>query len=164
MRNGKTKKSISGAAALVLLGIFAVGILGVLLTGAIVYKELSERSALAYDSRTCVQYLSSKVRQASSSAAVQLSDFGDGDSLLIYEMVHGEPYQTQVYCYDGWLMELFTAADSGMEPEAGEKILPVQTLSLAQTETLLQVEVVDANGLENTFQLTLRGGGGIHEE
>ncbi len=158
MNDRSGKRSISGLAALVLLGVFAAGILTVLLTGADAYKRLTERDAVSYDRRTCVQYLTTKVRQAPAPGAVVLSDFGDGDSLLIRERIDGNEYWTQVYCYNGWMMELFTLADAGLAPEDGEKILPMQSLTMERSGTLLRLATVDAKGTESTVLLALRGG------
>ena len=161
MERRSGKRSISGLAALILLGVFAAGILSVLLTGANAYKRLTERDAASYDSRTCVQYLANKVRQAPAPDSVVLSDFGEGDSLLVREQMNGCEYWTQVYCHDGWLMELFTAADAGLVPEDGEKILPAQHLAAQRSGDLLQIKIVDEHGTEHVVLLTLRGGEGV---
>lgn len=160
MKERSGKRSISGLAALVLLGVFAAGILTVLLSGASAYQRLTERDAQSYDSRTCMQYLATKVRQAPAPDALVLSDFGDGSSLLIQETINGVDYWTQVYCLDSWLMELFTAADAGLAPEDGEKILQIQDLSLERDGNVLQMRIVDASGTESALTLTLRGGEG----
>jgi len=160
MRERSRKRSISGLAALVLLGVFAAGILTVLLSGARAYQRLTERDAQSYDSRTSLQYLATKVRQTPSPDALALSDFGEGDSLLIRETIDGEDYWTQVYCYDGWLMELFTVAEAGLAPEDGEKILPAESLSFHRSGDLLQLQIVDEAGAEHALMLTLRGGEG----
>ena len=163
MRARSGKRSISGLAALVLLGVFAAGILTVLLSGASAYQRLTERDARSHDTRTGLQYLSTKVRQAPAPDALVLSDFGDGNSLLIRETIDGEAYWTQVYCHDGWLMELFTAADGEFSPEDGEQILPARSLSLSEESGLISVTVIDGSGSEIQQYLFLRGGqeGGI---
>lgn len=161
MKQRSGKRSIAGLAALVLLGVFAAGILTVLLAGANTYQRLVERDAVSYDSRTCVQYLATKVRQAPAPGSVVLSEFGDGDSLLIREQIGGAEYWTQIYCYDGWLMELFTAANAGLAPEDGEKILPAEALLLERSGDLLQVDILSASDGRNTLMLSLRGGEGV---
>jgi len=160
MRERSGKRSISGLAALLLLGVFAAGILSVLLGGAGAYRRLTERDRLAYDSRTCLQYVATKLRQAPAPGTVSLSDFGDGDSLVISETVEGEDYCTRVYCHEGWLMELFTAAEGEFEPADGEKIMQARSLTLTQKGDLLRVEIVDGNGRGETLMLYLRGGEG----
>ena len=157
MRDRSGKRSISGLAALLLLGVFAVGILAVLLSGARAYQRLTERDRLAYDSRTCVQYVATKVRQAPAPGAVVLSDFGDGDAMIISEEIEGARYWTQVYCYDGWLMELFCVAGGEFSPEDGEKVLPASDLKVTQQGDLLMISVTDGNGEHLQLRFTLRG-------
>ena len=154
-RNGK--RSISGLAALVLLAVFAAGMLSVLLTGAGVYERLTRTGAAAGSSRTCTQYLAAKVRQAPAPGSVSLSDFHGIPALQIREEINGQPFLTRIYCRDGWLTELFTAADAGLLPEDGEKVLPAQSLSGTQEYGLLQLAVTDENGIPHTLLLSLRG-------
>lgn len=160
MRKRSGKKSISNLATLLLLGLFAAGILAVLLSGAGAYRRLTERDCLMYDSRTCVQYVATKLRQAPCREAVTIADFGDGDSLVVRESIEGMDYVTRVYCHDGWLMELFTADEAGFEPEDGEKIMQAGSLELEKDGDLLKVELVDGNGTASSFALYLRGGEG----
>ncbi len=161
MKQRSGKRSIAGMAALVLLGVFAAGILTVLLTGANGYRCLVERDAVSYDKRTCVQFLATKVRQAPAPGSVVLSAFGESDSLLIREQIGGAEYWTQIYCHDGWLMELFTVAGAGLAPEDGEKILPAEALELERSGDLLRMEVLGADGGRNAVLLNLRGGEGV---
>lgn len=137
-------------AALLVLAIFAVGILSVLLGGAGVYERLSRRDSRAYESRTAVQYLAAKVRQAEQFPRVET--FGGGDALVFCQQIGGREYVTRVYCHDGWLRELFTAADGQLLPEDGEKILPMQTLSARIEGELLTAALYDG---EETHSITL---------
>ena len=160
MRRNNAGTSISGLAALVLLGVFAIGILSVLLSGAEVYRRLTQRDRLAYDSRTCIQYVAMKVRQAPAPGAVVLSEFGGEDCLEIAQPIDGTEYRTRIYCHEGWLMELFALAEEGFAPEDGEKILRVDRFSLTKEGTLLEVDVVEGNGTASSMWLSLRGGEG----
>ena len=163
MRERNKGQFASSLTALLLLGIFAVGILSVLLSGAGAYRRLTQRDQAAYESRTCVQYLATKIRQNPRPDTLALTEFGAGESLLFTQDVRGEEYWVRIYCHDGWLMELFTAAEEGFAPEDGEKIMPIQSLSLQREDDLLRAEVVDANGVEHTLVLALRGGEGAEE-
>jgi hypothetical protein len=157
MKHRKGKRSISGLAALVLLAVFAAGMLSVLLTGAGVYERLTRIGADVGSSRTCTQYLSAKVRQAPAPGSVSLSDFHGLPALQIYEEINGQSFLTRIYCRDGWLMELFTAADAGLSPEDGEKVLPARALSGTLEAGLLQLDVTDETGTAHTLFLSLRG-------
>ena len=151
---------ISGLAALLVFCVFAGGILSVLLSGASAYRRLTERDQMAYDSRTCLQYVATKIRQVSTPDCVLLSEFGDGDALVIVQDYDGSEYWTRVYCYDGWLMELFTSAAGDFTPEDGEKIMEAESLTLMRTGDLLRVIIVDGNGMQVEQTMFLRGGRG----
>lgn len=158
MKHNTSHRSISSLAALLMLLVFAVALLVVLLNGADVYQRLNARDSQSYDSRTCVQYLTTKVRQAQSGEYVEVASFGDGSSLTITEVINGTAFHTQVYCYNGWLMELFTVANAGLLPSDGEKILPAEGLAVYQEEDVLHVFVADVGGESVSVALCLRGG------
>ncbi len=157
MKNFLKKGSISGLAALLLFCVFAIGILSVLLSGAGAYRRLTLRDSRSYDSRTCAQYVATKLRQAPGPESVELAPFGEGDALYIYQEIGGELYLTRIYCHEGWLMELFTAAETEMEPQDGEKILQAQSMALRLEQDLLGLSIVDGSGSPIQLQLSLRG-------
>lgn len=158
MRERGRKRSITDLAPLLLLGIFAMGILAVLLSGAGAYGRLVQRDGAAYDTRTGIQYLATKVRQAPDAGSIAVTEFGQGDCLQITETIEGVAYRTRIYCHDGWLMELFTVAEPGFAPEDGEKILPAEALTLHLDNGLLQAVLTEDSGTETLLQLSLRGG------
>lgn len=155
MKKRVTKEhDISTVAALLLLGVFAVCILSVLLTGAKAYRKLTERDHTSFEQRTCVQYIATKVRQAP--AEVQVEPFGDGDALVLSEKIGDETYLTRVYCHNGYLMELFTSDTDEFAPEDGEQILSAQALSLQLDRDLLTVCVTDEQQQTAELKLSLR--------
>lgn len=158
MKNFFKNGSLSGLVALLTFLLFAISILFVLLNGAGVYRRLTERDQRSYDNRTCVQYLATKVRQASSPTAVSVDTFEEVDSLLISQNIDGSVFVTRIYCYEDWLMELFTIADGDFYPEDGERILPLSQLEISQNSDVLTFVLTDTEG--NTQQLTMSGRGG----
>ena len=157
MKDYKSERSVSTVAALLLLAVFAVGVLGVLLGGAQSYRYLTQRDEATYDSRTCIQYLATKLRQSPQSNVVQIVSFGDGSALLIPETVDGEDYVTRIYCHDGWLMELYSVADGEFSPEDGEKILPASDLTVTRQQDLLVIGITDGNAQALQMKISLRG-------
>lgn len=143
---------------LLISAVFAVCILAVLLGGVQTYQRLALRSSLAYDSRTCTQYLATRVRQASWGDAVSAASFGDGDALVIEQEIGGVTYLTRVYCHDGWLMELFTGDTGDFSPEDGEQILPMEDMDLVSEDGLMTIILTDSGGQTRRLQLQLRGG------
>ena len=157
--DGKDNHIIGGLSVLLLFSLFAVCVLFVLLFGADAYRRVTSRDQAAYDRRTAVQYLSTKVRQTKNGGAVSLlPDAAAGDVLVLAEEAGGEAYVTLIYCYDGWLRELFTAAGADFSPDAGEKLFPAQGLSLELEDGALLCVLNGETGGVLRFTLSLRGG------
>lgn len=142
MKERNNQRSLSGLAALLLLGIFGAGMLFVLLTGTQVYRMMAQRDGLAHDSRIRSQYVATKVRQAPSAEAIGVERFGQGDALVIRQQVQAEPYLTRIYCCDGWLMELFSAKKDSFTPGDGERIVPAECMELEREDDLLRITFV----------------------
>ena len=160
MRKEKSKHYIDTLMGLLAFGVFAGCILSVLLSGAGVYRRLTARDREVYERRSCAQYLSMKLRQAPSADAVSLFDFDGGSALRIKEDIDGREYFSYVYCADGWLRELFAPAQDDFSPDAGEKLIELQSLSFTRQDGRLSVLFTDASGSESHIFLSLRGGEG----
>ena len=76
MKKEQENSKITGLMALLVFAVFAVCVLGVLLTGAGVYKRLVGSGAEDYSRRTAAQYVTTRVRQADRAGSVGLEDFG----------------------------------------------------------------------------------------
>lgn len=139
MREESKRNALSGLVALILMGTFAAAILGVVIAGAEVYQNMLQRDRVTYEQRTRAQYILTKVRQASSPAAVSIESFGKADALVIREYAGDEAYLTRVYCHEGDLMELFAPEQGDFAPGDGEEILPAQGMTLARDGNLLLV-------------------------
>lgn len=157
MRDKQIKHHIDGLVALLLFGVFAACVLVVLLTGADAYRRLTERDQAAYERRTGVQYIATRVRQADHAGGVAVEDFGGTDALILGA---DETYAARVYCYDGWLMELYCLAEEPMEPQDGQRIMEAEALALSLEDGLLEVTLTAAGGTEDTLRLSLRSGDG----
>ena len=135
-RERENNHLIESLAALLLFGVFAACVLSVLLTGAKVYKGLAQRDQYRYQRRTGSQYLATRVRQAE--GPVTITDLQGTPALAFDQEEGGEVYTTWVYCYDGWLMELYAQPGSGMGPEDGAQVLPAEDLELSREDGLLR--------------------------
>nr|WP_325184877.1 DUF4860 domain-containing protein [uncultured Oscillibacter sp.] len=155
MREKQVKHHIDSLAALLLFGVFAACVLVVLFTGADAYRRLTSRDQAAYERRTGVQYIATRVRQSDHAGGVAVEPFGDGDALVLGA---DETYAARVYCYDGWLMELYCLAEEPMEPQDGQRILEAEKLALSLEDGLLEISLTAAGGAEDTLRLALRSG------
>lgn len=157
MKRQGTKHHMDGLLMLLLFGVFAVCVLIVLLTGAKAYRGLTERDRAAYDRRTCVQYIATKVRQGDLAGGVTVEPFGDTAALCLRDP---DGFVTRLYCHEGWLMELYTFADAELEPQDGEKTMPLAGLALTLEDGLLTAELQLDGGVTDTLRLSLRAGEG----
>lgn len=158
MNQRTSRHHMDGLFALLLFGVFAACVLAVLLTGAGAYRRLVQRDQAAYERRTCVQYIATRVRQADRQGGIQVSDFGGVPALVLDQ---GDGYATRVYCCGGWLMELYAAEDAGLAPEDGDQILEIGSLDLSLEGGLLTVEIGAPDGTRDTVTLSLRSGEGV---
>jgi hypothetical protein len=157
MKNrGKTESLL----ALLLLGLFAVCILLVLLSGTEIYRGLTERSRTGYESRTAAQYLATRLRQGDAALSVRLADFGGADALVLTQNVDGILYETRVYCSGGYLRELFIREGTPCAPEDGEAILPLKSMDMTMSGGLLQAELLFSDNSTQRITLAIRSKGG----
>lgn len=157
MTKRRTQQHMSSAAVLVLFAVFAVCVLALLLTGAQVYGRLTQRDDASYTARTAAQYISARVHQSGETSVV-VEEFGGVTALAFYETYGTTPCVTRVYCHDGWLRELFSAADSTLSPADGEKLLALAGLDAALEEGVLTVTLTREDGSVQQLTFALRTG------
>lgn len=141
---------------LVLFGVFAICILAVLFSGAGTYERLVERQQNGYVMRTVPQYITTKVRQADVSCGVSVGEFGGVTALELTELIGDEEYITRIYCYDGYLRELFSAASGSFQPGDGERILEAEQAEFSIEENCLRITITGTDGVKTELKLTLR--------
>ena len=153
MKKKVTQHHMSGLLMLLLFGVFAVCVLAVLLTGARAYRGLTQRDQAAFDRRTCVQYIATRVRQGDVVGSVTVEPFGDTTALALAQ---DGGLITWLYWYDGYLMELYTFADAELSPMDGDQIMPLESLELSLEDGLLTAEIGSGEGVVDTLRLSLR--------
>jgi len=156
MKRTENKTHIESLLVLVLFGIFATCILVVLFTGADAYERLVQNKQEAYEERTIPQYIATKVRQADEAGAVSLGELGGVPALELRELLGNEEYITRIYCYDGYLRELFTASSGMFRPEDGECIMETEQVEFSMEGNHLKIMVTGTDGEAIKLQLTLR--------
>lgn len=154
----KKQSKLTGLLVLVVFALFALCILLVLLTGAKVYDGVVQRGQTAWEYRTAAQYLATRVRQSDAAGALAVEDFGGESALVIRQEIGGEVYATRIYCYEGWLRELFSAENGGFSPEDGEKLLEMAFLRFAWEEGGLSAWFETGVGTKEHLFWNLRSG------
>lgn len=164
MNKNQSRWKIESLMTFLVFGLFSVCVLMLLLMGANVYRRLAVQGQTEYEGRTAVQYLTTKVRQADSLDGIGAEEFGGLESLVRKEEIDGTVYKTWIYCYNGYLMELFASADSGLEPEHGDKILEAKDMKVRLEDGLLQIEITTPQGETESLKLHVRSGKEVSDE
>ena len=142
----ENRNRITQVLAIACLAVFALCVLLVLLTGADAYRKTVDSGEESYERRTALQYLTTRVHQAQT---VDIGIWEDREVLILGESIDAEQYTTRVYCYEGWLRELYAVPGAVLPPTAGEPILEAETFELKQEEDLLTVILDDDTLLLN---------------
>lgn len=147
MRRNGEKIHIDFLLGVLVFGIFAVGIIASLLAGAGAYKRLTERDSAAYDARVCTSYLTTKLRATEPEKISFVEDGApSGGALRISETVEGEEYASYIYCYEGWICELYTVGEYEPDYEFGEKLLEIKGLDMSLEKGIFNADIVTSGG------------------
>ena len=157
MRRKQIQHHIDALVALLLFGVFAACVLAVLLTGADAYRRLTLRDQEASTRRACTQYIATNVRQSDAADNLSVANVQGVPTLILGG---DDEYVTYIYCYGGWLRELYSWSEQPMSPEDGRELVQAEALDLSLADGLLTVRVTDAQGKEDTLLLSLRSEGG----
>ena len=156
MNNKGSGQKTDLLAVLLILCIFSVAILSVLLTGAGSYKNITERDRASQKDQIEVLYISNKLFQAESAESVHIDADSGIDILSIDSFEGGQPHITRVYCYDGWLRELYSDAQYDFDPSDGEKLARMDNLEFDLQDGLLTVDI-QSEGASLTKYFDLKG-------
>jgi len=155
------KNHLGSVLVLLVFAVFVVSVLLVLLTGADVVQKLNERDQRSYDHRTAFQYLTTRIRQADQKGMVDVRDVNGASVLALGEIIEDEPYETLVYCYDGYLYELFIEAGLEMDLEFGEPVLPLADMRCTKANGCIRIEFTMTDGMKQRMTVALRSEGEV---
>ncbi len=140
------KRLINSILPLLVFALFAVTVMTVIIFGARSYRTQTERDDASFTARTAVQYVSTKIRQASNSRSITVEPFGDTVAIVLPAEYDGVEYTTKLYYYDGNLCELFSPSFIEMIPSDGEPVLPMDAMDCLLDDGLLTVTFTYADG------------------
>ncbi len=144
MNRESSRIRLSGLVPLLLFAVLAAAVLTVLMTGAEQYGRLTERDQSTFVTRTAGQYVRTKLRQAGGEIGVDT--FNGSPAVAMRESLNDFACVTWLYCYDGYLRELFALEGEVMSPDAGEKLLEMEALDAAMTDGMLTITLTDSEG------------------
>ena len=156
---------ISSLAPFFLFTCFSVCVLSVLMIGANLYRTQADRDLTDYQKRTVSQYITTRIHQSDSYDACFVGDFetatpqSTGNAFFYTETIDGEQYYTCMYCHDGYLYELFAAADVPPDFSAGEPILQIESLYFIDDGRSIHAMITHMDGIQQKTVVNLRCSG-----
>jgi len=150
------RHTISQVFIFVLLGVFAVMSTFMVLLSAQLYRGIVNQSERSSERRILTSYVANAVRGSDCADAVYTDQRAGVNMLVLSRDVDGETYETLIYCHDGKLCELFTAADQEFEPGYGEEICSAQAFEARISGGLLQIAMTDGAGSDAAIEIALR--------
>ena len=164
MTKAGNRLRIGSVFVLLIFCIFIFSVLLVLLLGARVLQVVSSSGDGAYAKRTCVQYITEKIRHSDSGGAVFVSGFSGDDAdtqtLFLPQEIDGETYYTRIYYYNGGICELFSESGAEAVPADGTLIVECSYITFEQDSSLLGFTVGNSDGSESSMTVCLRSKGG----
>lgn len=147
--------AISGVFIFALLGAFAVLSTLLVLLGARAYRAVTERAALSAEERILLNYPLNKVRMNDCADRIRVDEKDGVPMLVIRHDIDGEWYETSIYCHQGWLYELFAAADDEIPLEEGEPLAAADYFKPELKDGVVSFEVGTGSGIYRA-QVALR--------
>lgn len=145
---------------LTLMLLFAFLALSVALTGTNVYSRINAETEKNTFTRTSALYLQQKLRREDGNSKISLCKMGESDAIVFTHDYDGEEYNTYVYLYDGYLMEVMSPASIEPTPKSGQRLTELSGFSVAEKAqgSALSFTLAEPDGTEDTFIITIRSG------
>lgn len=130
----KQPKQSSPVFALILFVLLLGCILGLVVAGSGLYGSLVNRQVANNSHRASLSYLSTRLYGADQLGAVSIANGPEGSALILQDEDSG--YETQIYLYDGSLVEGYQATGSPLEPSAAQAVAKTDVFSLEKQGNL----------------------------
>lgn len=132
---------------LLLFSMYAVCLIVTIIFGAKVYNSIVENKEESFNKTVALSYITTKVRGCNDEEnTVKVEELDGKDALVISEEFDGEKFETWLYIKDGFLCELFTSAETEINPMAGTDIIPLEKLKVSIKGKKLNIFATDSKG------------------
>lgn len=159
MRNQKVGgQMMSMLFTMLLFLVFVLCALFTVLTGSKVYENIYTRMEADFAGNISLNYIANKVRQGDEAGSISVRQIDGTDVLELEQEVEGMEYVTWIYCYDGYICELFTDTESGLGLSDGLPIIECEGLNLEMSQKILMVETTGWGGSRLFLAVKSEGG------
>lgn len=130
--------------------VLAASSLFLVILAANVYQKSVAWEESNYESRTCLSYVTEKIRQSDENGGITVGTFDGMPCLMLHQTFGEQSYITYLYSYEGQLRELFVQEGVSMKASDGQAILDVDHFAVEeQEEGIFRISCTDENGKES---------------
>lgn len=133
-------------AVLGLLCVFAGCMVIAIMSGAKVYRRISDRDNRAYLYRTTSMYIQQKIKSADNGNNIDVMELDGGHALKITNKLGNEDFITYIYYRDGYLNEQYTTGSAQFNPNAGQKLVKIENIDFSKEDNLIKTTIRMAGG------------------
>lgn len=137
--------------------VFAASSLAVLFLAADLYGTTTKEIQANDQSRTCLSYITQKIRQNDSAGEISIEEIEGTRCLVLPGSYNNAACTTYIYLYDGMLKELFINDGVDISFKTGKAIMEVSSLTMKQIDSgLFQFTFQDIDGTSDSFIISER--------
>ncbi len=145
-------------ALLVLCTVFLTSTIAVAAMGVSAYNSTIKTTDSTTAYRTAVAYIANQARRGDSLGGIEIGTLYGADALVIREQYEFATYCTYIYCFGGYLYELYTeeGMQLEMDPEAGTRLIPLDTLTIRADDHGMIVASISCGGMSGYVRVAPR--------
>lgn len=134
LRNAQGYSMLEMTLVMGLLVLFSLGTLTLVASGSSAYKALLSNKTSNSELRVALAYVSNKVKQADSADGIVLKPqpYGEGQALVISEVIEGEKFETWIYYHEGALREGLFRSDTPIQDDFTFEIATLSGFEVSQ--------------------------------
>ena len=156
----KRKHMIDLLFPIALFLVLAASSLFLVILAANVYRKSVAWEESNYGSRTCLSYVTEKIRQSDTDGGVETGTFDGIPCLILRQNFGDQAYATYLYSYEGQLCELFVQEGADVHAPDGQRILEVNNFNITEQEKgIFTMACADENGKESVTYAAVKSRG-----
>ena len=156
----KRKHMIDLLFPIALFLVLAASSLFLVILAANVYRKSVAWEESNYGSRTCLFYVTEKIRQSDTDGGVETGTFDGIPCLILRQNFGDQAYATYLYSYEGQLCELFVQEGADVHAPDGQRILEVNNFNITEQEKgIFKISCSDENGKESVTYAAVKSRG-----
>jgi hypothetical protein len=125
---------------LILVCIFVLCMFLTLAAGALIYEDISGVMEEQYTVRTAVSYLATRARQGNAAGEISTGNFDGESALVLTENGDDGTYVTYIYCWNGYIRELYCPEGEELLVTDGETVIAADDVNFTVDDGLLKIE------------------------